>query len=56
MAFYTGSTPDGSDMKEVQGMYVNPYNDNEWSSEPYPILTGKERRRERRKAQRKNKP
>jgi len=56
MTFYTGSTPDGSDMKEFKGMYVNPYNDNEWSSEPYKIKTGKELRRERRfKARRKNK-
>mgnify|MGYP003650412831 FL=1 len=36
MPMYTGKTRDGSDMKEVEGMYVNPDNDDEWSSEPYP--------------------
>ena len=36
MPFYTGKTADGSDMKEVHGAYVNPNNDNEWSSKPYP--------------------
>ena len=36
MPFYTGSSPDGSDMKEVEGAYVNPDNPNEWSAKPYP--------------------
>ena len=36
MPIYTGSTPDGSDMKEFEGVYINPENDNEWSSKPYP--------------------
>tara|TARA_R110002095_G_scaffold193603_1_gene171864 strand:+ start:7228 stop:7512 length:285 start_codon:yes stop_codon:yes gene_type:complete len=36
MPIYTGRTADGSDMKEFEGVYVNPENDNEWSSEPYP--------------------
>ena len=37
MPFYTGSTADGSDMREVGGVaYANPDNPNEWQSEPYP--------------------
>lgn len=36
MAFYTGCSPDGSDMIEVHGAYINPDNPNEWSSKPYP--------------------
>lgn len=36
MPIYTGKSADGSDMKLVEGVYVNPENDNEWSSEPYP--------------------
>lgn len=35
MPFYTGSTPDGSDAKEVTGAYVNEEG-TEWSSTPYP--------------------
>ena len=35
MPFYTGSTADGSDMKEVQGAYVSE-DGKEWSSEMYP--------------------
>lgn len=35
MAFYTGSSPDGSDIREVQGMFVSP-DGNEWSNIPYP--------------------
>ena len=34
--FYTGRTKDGSDMREVQGMYISE-NGNEWSNMPYPI-------------------
>ena len=34
-AFY-GRTEDGSDMKEFEGVYVNPKNPNEWSNKPYP--------------------
>jgi hypothetical protein len=36
MAFYTGSTKDGSDMQEVQGMYISE-DGNGWSNQPYPI-------------------
>jgi hypothetical protein len=36
MTFYTGSSADGSDAVEWQGMYTNPNNPNEWSSTPYP--------------------
>lgn len=36
MPFYRGKSSDGSDMEEVEGMYVNPDNPNEWSSKPYP--------------------
>ena len=36
MTIYIGSTADGSDMKEAKGMFVNPDNNNEWSSRPYP--------------------
>jgi hypothetical protein len=35
MPFYTGSTADGSDAHEVQGMYINPNNHDEWSNVPY---------------------
>ncbi len=35
MPFYTGSSADGSDMREVRGMYVNPKNQEEWSNMPY---------------------
>ncbi len=36
MAFYTGTTADGSDTREVQGMYISE-NGQEWSNKPYPI-------------------
>ena len=36
MTFYTGKSADGSDMKEFNGVYVNPDNNDEWSSTPYP--------------------
>ena len=36
MPMYTGCSSDGSDMKEVEGMYINPNNPNEWSNRPYP--------------------
>ena len=32
---FTGKSADGSDMYPVKGVYVNPDNDNEWSSTPY---------------------
>jgi hypothetical protein len=32
----TGTTKDGFDAKEVQGMYISE-NGNEWSNKPYPI-------------------
>jgi len=41
MPFYRGTTPDGSDMEEVEGMYINPKNPNEWSNMPYPIGASK---------------
>ena len=36
MAFYTGKTKDGSDMREVQGMHISE-NGKEWSNKPYPV-------------------
>lgn len=36
MPFYTGKTKDGSDMQEVQGMYISE-DGNQWSNMPYPI-------------------
>lgn len=36
MPFYTGKTKDGSDMQEVQGMYISE-DGNQWSNQPYPI-------------------
>ena len=36
MPIYRGKSADGSDMEEVEGVYVNPDNNNEWSSKPYP--------------------
>ena len=36
MPFYTGKSVDGSDMREIEGMYISPYNNNIWSSDPYP--------------------
>lgn len=35
MPIYHGSSADGSDMRQFRGVYVNPENENEWSSEPY---------------------
>lgn len=35
MPFFTGSSSDGSDARRVWGVFVNPNNDNEWSTEPY---------------------
>jgi hypothetical protein len=35
MAFFTGSTSDGSDMRQKFGFFTNPNNEDEWSSEPY---------------------
>ena len=34
MPFYTGKSADGSDIREVQGMYVSP-DGKEWGSKPY---------------------
>ena len=34
MPFYTGSSADGSDMREVEGMYLHP-NGKEFSNMPY---------------------
>ena len=39
MPIFTGKTADGSDMKEFKGVFVNPDNPNEWSSNPYPSQT-----------------
>ena len=36
MPMYMGKSADGSDMKEVSMGYINPDNDNEWSTEMYP--------------------
>lgn len=36
MPFYRGKTVDGSDAEEVTGGYINPDNENEWSSVMYP--------------------
>lgn len=36
MSFYTGKTKDGSDMQEVQGMYISE-DGKGWSNQPYPI-------------------
>lgn len=36
MPIYSGKTADGSDMEEIEGMYINPDNPDEWSSVPYP--------------------
>jgi hypothetical protein len=36
MPFYKGTTKDGSDMVEIQGMYISE-NGKEWSNKPYPI-------------------
>lgn len=36
MPIYTGCSDDGSDMQEVEGMYINPKNNGEWSNKPYP--------------------
>lgn len=53
---YTGKSADGSDIQEVSlQLYTNPYNEDEWSTEPYPILSGKEKRRLRRKNERNRK-
>ena len=35
MAFFTGSTSDGSDMRQKFGFFTNPNNQDESSSEPY---------------------
>lgn len=34
--FYTGSSADGSDMREFEGVYLHP-NGEEWSSTPYKL-------------------
>lgn len=37
MPFYTGRTADGSDMVKASAfVYINPDNEDEWSSYPYP--------------------
>jgi hypothetical protein len=47
MPIYTGKSEDGSDMQLAEGAYVNPDNENEWSSEMYPaqkkVMAQKER-------------
>ena len=35
MPIYYGRSADGSDMREFRGVYINPDNENEWSTEPY---------------------
>lgn len=39
MPFYRGRSADGSDMEEVEGVYVNSRNPNEWSSKPFEMRT-----------------
>lgn len=34
--FLTGKSADGSDAHEVEGLYVNPENPDEWGSIPFP--------------------
>ena len=34
---FSGKSADGSDAREFHGMFINPENDNEWSSEPYTL-------------------
>jgi hypothetical protein len=36
MVIYNGKSDDGSDMSIAEGVYINPDNENEWSSTPYP--------------------
>jgi hypothetical protein len=36
MVFYTGTSENGSDMEQVQGMYISE-DGNEWSNQLYPI-------------------
>lgn len=45
MPIYYGKSADGSDMKEFEGLYVNPNNPSEWSNKRYhdKILNSKER-------------
>lgn len=47
MAFYTGKSLDGSDMELAKGAYVNPDNENEWSSEMYPSQKKAKEQKER---------
>jgi hypothetical protein len=47
MPIYTGTTADGSDMKLAEGVYVNPDNENEWSSEMYPSQKKEANQKER---------
>jgi len=35
MGIYVGKSADGSDMKEVDGVFINPDNPDEWSNQPY---------------------
>jgi hypothetical protein len=36
MAFYTGTKPDLSDIREIGGLYISE-DGNQWSTSPYPI-------------------
>ena len=36
MPIYTGKSADGSDMREAEGVYINPNNPDEWSNQMYP--------------------
>lgn len=33
----SGKSADGSDAREFHGMFINPENEDEWSSEPYTL-------------------
>jgi hypothetical protein len=35
MEFYHGSSADGSDIRPSLGVFINPNNENEWSTAPY---------------------
>ena len=41
MPFYTGKSADGSDMREVQGMYTSP-NGHYWGSQPISLALERE--------------
>jgi hypothetical protein len=54
MPFYIGKSADGSDAKELKGMYRSP-DDKEWSSKPYDDTWRPTTRKERRQRERNSK-